>query len=260
MLENWDNAIVTDVAFAIYVAPNTGKAIHNNRAFHGFVINNKTTDTLLHFSDGTTIRTGPYEVYYFPKGSSYRVQQIVSGGCWAINFNLLEEIDQEPFSIRFRNHEAVLKIFKDAISAWAEGKDTCNAIVRKSIYDIIVKIKKECDREYMTSAKEALIKPAVDYVNKNFTKNDISVKNLADLCSISEAYLYRIFTKKFGISPKEYIINRRIEYAKNLLLSEQFSVSEVAQMCGYAEPCHFSREFSKRTETSPSEYIKASRK
>ena len=43
-------------------------------------------------------------------------------------------------------------------------------------------------------------------------------------------------------------------------LSEQFSISEIAEMCGYAEPCHFSREFSKRIGTSPKGYITESRK
>ncbi len=260
LLENWDNAVVTDISVAIYVAPKTGKAIHDNRAFHGLVMNNEKTDKIIHFSDGTAIHTGPYEVHYLPKGSSYRVQQIVPGGCWAINFNLLEEIDEKPFNINFRNHESILKNFKDATSAWGEKKDVCNAIIRKCIYDIIVKIIKEHSHNYIPSTKELLIKPAVDTINRDFTKNDLSVKDLADLCNISEAYFHRIFTAKFGVSPKEYIINRRIEYAKKLLLSEQFSVGEIAQMCGYFEPCHFSREFSKRVGISPNKYSTESTK
>lgn len=37
MLESWDNAIVTNIGLAIYVAPAAGKAIHRDRPFHGFV-------------------------------------------------------------------------------------------------------------------------------------------------------------------------------------------------------------------------------
>lgn len=256
LLENWDNAIVTDISIALYVAPHTGKAVHNDRAFHGFVINDANTNKIIHFSDGTAIRSGPYEVHYLPKNSNYRVQSISSGGCWAINFNLLEEIEEKPFNIMFRNHESILKNFKDATSAWKNKKNISNAIVRKCIYDIIINIRKEHGRNYIPSAKELLIKPAIDTINSDFTKNDLSVKDLADICGISEAYFHRIFTEKFGISPKEYIINRRIEYAKKLLLSKQFSVGEIAEMCGYSEPCHFSREFSKRTGVSPNKYIK----
>ena len=253
MLENWDNTIVTDINIAIYVAPGTGKVIHSNRLFHGFVINDGSADKIIHFSDGTAMRTGPNEVHYLPKSSDYRVESIVSGGCWAINFDLLEEIHEKPFHVKFRNHEAVLRIFKDAVAAWNEK----NVIfVRKSIYDIMLKIKKEQQRSYVPSEKERLIQPAVDMINRDFTKNDLSVNDLAELCGISEVYFRRIFTDKFSLSPKEYIIDLRIRHAKRLLESGQFSVSEIALMCGYFEPSHFSREFKKHCELSPAEYSK----
>ena len=76
------------------------------------------------------------------------------------------------------------------------------------------------------------------------------------MCNVSEAYFRRIFTEKYGISPKEYIINMRIDYAKQLLRSGQMSVSDTARACGYFEESHFSREFSKRVGVSPCEYKK----
>lgn len=253
MLENWDNAIVTDIHIAMHVAPNIGKAIHNNRPFHGFVINAATSDKIIHFSDGTSMPTGPNEVHYLPKGSSYRVEQIVSDGCWAINFDLLEEISEKPFNLKFRNPEAVLKIFKDAVVAWNEKQDIA---VRKSIYEIILHIKKEQHRSYLSSGKELLIQPAVDRIKQDFARNDLSVRDLAALCGISEAYFRRIFADKFSMGPKEYIIRLRMDYAKRLLESGQFATNEIALMCGYLEPCHFSREFSKYTGLSPGAYSK----
>ena len=67
-------------------------------------------------------------------------------------------------------------------------------------------------------------------------------------------YLRRLFCDRFGMGPKEYVIERRLSYAVRLLESGQFSVGEIAGMCGYAEPCHFSREFSRRYGMSPNEY------
>lgn len=257
MLENWDNAIVTDINVALYVAPGTGKAVHQNRPFHGFVLNDDTADKYYYFSDGTRLHARPNEVQYLPIGSTYRVEPIVTGGCWAINFSLLEDITEKPFHIRMRNPESALRIFKEATAAWKEQSDSCNSIIRKSIYDIIVRIKKEHGRSYLSSEKELLIKPAVDTISRDFTKNDLSVKDLSALCGISEAYFRRIFMDRYSLSPKEYIISLRMEYAKRLLQSTQFSVSEVAEMCGYFEPCHFSREFSKHTGVSPKMFAKA---
>jgi AraC-like DNA-binding protein len=76
------------------------------------------------------------------------------------------------------------------------------------------------------------------------------------MCGVSEVYFRKIFQDQFGVTPKEYLIRMRIEYAKSLLLSEQFTVSEIATLCGYSEPCHFSREFSKRVGVSPNQYTK----
>ena len=253
MLENWDNVIVTDINIAVYVAPNAGKAIHNNRPFHGFVINAATADKIIHFSDGTVMPTGPNEVHYLPKGSSYRVESIVSGGCWAINFDLLDEINEPPFNLRFRNHESILKDFKAAVAGWNEKKEIA---VRKSIYEIILHIKKEQHRSYVSSGKALLIQPAMDRIQQDFMKNDLSVRDLAALCGISEAYFRRIFTDKFSMGPKDYIIRLRMDHAKRLLESGQFTASEIALMCGYFEPCHFSREFSKYTGLSPGAYSK----
>lgn len=256
LLKDWNNAIVTDIALAMYVAPNTGKSVHNNRPFHGFVINNNTSNIIINFSDGTVLNCGPNEVHYLPKNSNYRIEKVVSGGCWAVNFNLLEDLNEKPFNIKFRNHEAILKCFKDATIAWKEKKNFCDAIIRKCIYDIIVKIDREKRHTYTPIKKQLLIKPAIDNIKRNFTENNLSIKDMAELCGISEVYFRRIFMDVYSITPKEYIINLRIDYAKHLLETEEFSVTEIATMCGYFEPCHFSREFKKHVGISPNEYAK----
>lgn len=254
MLEQWNEAIVTRIDIALYVAPGTGKAVHTDRPFHGFVINDGTAAKIIHFSDGTQLHNGAWEFHYLPKGSTYRVESINNGGCWAINFDLLEDIDELPFSLQFRNHESIVKIFKDATAAWKETSDSGNPAIRRAVYDLIVRIKEEQQRGYMPNEKERLIQPALELLAREYTRNDLSVQALSALCGISEAYFRRIFKEKFSVSPKEYIIALRMEYAKKLLQSKQIGVSEVAELCGYCEPCHFSRAFSGYTGISPKAY------
>lgn len=256
MIKNWDHAIITEIQLVTYVPPSTGKTVHTNRPFHGFVMNDSIADKLIHFSDGTVLHTGPNEVHYLPKCSSYRVEHITHGGCWAINFDLLEDMQEPPFNIKFRTQDSILKIFKEALDAWNDGN---HLLIRKNLYDLIFKLTKEQRRAYIPSRQELMIQPGVDAIHQNFTKNELSVSYLAGLCGISEVYFRRLFFEKFSVTPKEYITKLKMEHAKRLLESSQFAVSEIALMCGYAEPCHFSREFKRTFGLSPKEYTKASR-
>lgn len=252
---DWNNITITKIGLAIFVPPNTGTPIHNNRPYHGLVFNRKGKNAEYIFSNGFTLKVHENSLFYLPKGSSYKVITHTEGdGCFAINFDVLNNIDIEPFSVKIQNTEQIISNFKKSVDAFRKSSNHSNLTIMKNLYDIILLLKKEYEKGYTPNEKTALIKPALDMINANYYKNDLSVEELSGICGISVAYFRRIFTEKFGVSPKEYIINRRIAYAKKLLLSKQFSVSEVAEMCGYYEPCHFSREFSKRIGVSPNKY------
>ena len=109
----------------------------------------------------------------------------------------------------------------------------------------------ELQKKYIPTASDKLIAPAVGKINAEFLKNELTVAALAEECGITESYFRRLFTRKYGVSPKEYIIRLRMGYAKDLLSSGDVSITEAAEICGYAEVTHFSREFSKRVGVPP---------
>ena len=252
MNEQWKNIIITDISLAIYVPPNSGKHIHNNRPYHGLVLNDASSVKDYIFDDGRIMHTDQNTLFYLPKGSSYHVEKCTSGGCYAINFD--SEILDKPFSVSFRNTEAFLHNFKAACDAWKSKSEHARLLSMRALYDGIYQMQKEQKRQYISKTQVSLIAPAVEEMERAFTQNDLTVCELAAMCGISEVYFRRLFLNTFGISPKEYIIQKRIEYAKTLLSSKDFSVGEVGILCGYTEPCHFSREFSKRVGISPMQY------
>ena len=255
MFEDWNSLEITKIGLAIYVAPGTGSTVHTNRPLHGLVFNGIERMATYCFHDGFALKTYENSLFYLPKGSSYKVIPQRNGeGCWAINFDLAEEPEVAPFSLKIQNRQQILSDFKASVDAFLKSGTHRDLAIRKNLYDILLLLKKEQEKTYTTGKKALLIKPALDFMGANYTKNDLSVEKLSRLCGISVAYFRRIFTEKYGISPKEYIMNKKMEYAKKLLASKQFSVGEVAELCGYSEPCHFSREFSKRTGTSPIKY------
>lgn len=252
MNECWKNAIITEISVAVYVAPNTGKHIHKDRPFHGLVLNDQDCVRDYVFDDGYVMRTEGNTLFYLPKGSSYHVETHHIGGCYAINFD--SEMDDQPFCVPFRNTASLLHNFKMACEAWKSKSDHAYLLSMRALYDGIYQMQKEEQKQYTSGRHLSLISPAIQKIERSFAENDLSISHLATLCGISEVYFRRLFLNAFGISPMEFIIQKRIEYAKILLSSGDFSVSEVAELCGYSEPCHFSREFSKRVGISPKQY------
>ena len=249
----WESVVITEIGVAVYVAPNTGRHIHKDRPFHGFVLNDSDVVRDYCFDNGYVMRTEGNSLFYLPKGSSYSVEQIRHGGCYAINF--AADISDEPFCVSLRNADQLLHYFKAATDAW-KRKDECRIpIAMKALYDAIDKAWKEAYKQYVPKTHLSIIAPAVEVMNQRFTDNDLSVSYLASICGVSDVYFRRLFLNSFGVSPKEYMIQKRIDYAKILLKSGNFSVAEIATLCGYTESCHFSREFTKRVGIPPSKYF-----
>lgn len=250
----WESTIITEISVAVYVAPNMGRRVHKNRAFHGFVLNDSEAVNDYCFDNGYVMRTAGNSLFYLPKGASYHVEQIQNGGCYAINFDA--DISDEPFCVTLKKADQLRHNFKAAADAWKNNDSLRIALAMRALYDAVCKAQKEIHKQYVPKTKRLFIAPAVDVMNQRFTDNDLSVSYLAALCGISGVYFRKIFLNSFGVSPKEYMIQKRMDYAKNLLKSGDFSISEIATLCGYTESCHFSREFSKREGISPNQYGK----
>ena len=254
MNELWESTIIAEISAAVYVAPNMGRHIHRNRPFHGFVLNDSEVVRDYCFENGYIMRTAGNSLFYLPRGSSYHVEQIQNGGCYAINFDA--DISDEPFCVSLRNSDQLLHNFKAATEAWKGGDPVRVALAMRALYDAIYRAQAELHKQYLPKAQRLIITPAVEVMDRRFTDNNLSVSYLAALCGVSEVYFRKIFLNSFGVSPKEYMIQKRMDYAKNLLKSGDFSISEIATLCGYTESCHFSREFSKREGISPNQYGK----
>lgn len=251
MKKEWETVAITKVGLALHVPPEAGKLIHRNRALHGFILNLGGAKDYI-FATGQVLHTTASSLFYLPKHSSYEVVRLDTRACYAINFDA--PIADEPFCFDLRHTETVKKQFKQACDEWLIGAPTCHVSAMRALYTAIGVMLHEEEQAYMPNALYALIDPAVSAIDTDFCKGELTVEYLASLCGISSVYFRKIFASRFGMSPKEYIIRRRIDYACTLLRAGDFSVGEVALLCGYAEPCHFSREFTRLVGTSPSKW------
>ncbi len=240
-----------EIVLAVCVAKGTGQAVHNDRKSSGFVLNGENTHNKYIFSDGRVLDAKPNDLFFLPEGSSYSVKAVSPGECYCINFETVGETDIPPFSIKFRETDTLFRLFSESVSLWRAKSGAYVPILFRNVYDIIRRTCAELSREYLPGKTERLIGKAEEILQNGYCDPSLTVASLSRSCSLSEAYFRRIFSAKYGVSPKEYITKRRMEFAARLLLDDTFSVCEVAAMSGYPEACRFSREFKKAFGTSP---------
>ncbi len=257
-----DDVIVSKITIALFLQKGGGTPIHNNRPTHGLAFNIDCESTYT-FDTGEVLTCHSGEVIFLPKGSNYiaegssqDTQNPKEAGVYAINFLTTdaEEAPSKPFVIKARGIERITSLFSKASQAWYKKETGYKEECFSDLYQIIRLLKKEQGEYSQTQKSLAVLEPALEYINANYTKENIRIDFLAGLCKISEPYLRKLFMRTFSIPPATYIRNLRIRYAKELILTGDYTMTDVAFLSGFNDSAYFSREFKKATGVSPREY------
>lgn len=83
---------------------------------------------------------------------------------------------------------------------------------------------------------------AAKFIQQNFHRN-IKIEQVAQQVNISEKYLYRLFLKRFLMSPQKYLQYIRMEEAKHLVMETNLLVKEISISVGYSTQSAFSAAF-----------------
>lgn len=251
------NFIITKIENIIYVDKN--QYPEKVTAFCGNLPN---CELIYHISgkmsiyfNGKTEMCDDNTLRFLPKGENrgYTVTREENGDCIDIFFDTDKPISSEMFTIKLNNGTAAAPIFKKIFSLWVAKCDGYYFECISLLYKVFAMLQKQT---YLPEKQYKKIKPAIDYINENFTNGKLSVGKLSAICGISESALKKLFIKKFGVPPVRYIIQLKINYSCDLLRSGLYSVSRVSQICGYGNVYFFSRQFKENMGISPSEFIK----
>ncbi len=99
------------------------------------------------------------------------------------------------------------------------------------------------------------VNTSLDLIHSQYM-TDITIDKIANRLNIDRTYLYTLFKKKLGISPKQYLFNHRMSIAASLLRDQSSSVATVARSVGYSNMYIFSKMFKQHFGISPSQYAK----
>lgn len=91
------------------------------------------------------------------------------------------------------------------------------------------------------------------FIKRNSFKK-ISLKDAAQIVSLSPKYLSRVFKERTGMGFAEYKLGLKAEKAKNVLKETNDTIDQIADAMGYKNTESFTRIFKKITGSSPTEF------
>jgi AraC family transcriptional regulator len=91
---------------------------------------------------------------------------------------------------------------------------------------------------------------AKDMLSANLS-SDISLKVIAQQCSLSPDYFSRAFKASTGVTPHAWRQMQRVSRAKILLDTTLLPLAKIADVCGFSDQSHFTRVFSRHVGESP---------
>lgn len=108
-------------------------------------------------------------------------------------------------------------------------------------------------QEQLPVKPSSAIYPAVVYIH-NHPRENISMKDMANLCHLSSSYFSRLFNRETGENFVNYVNRQKIELAKEQLRGTRKSVAQIAGDVGYLNVSNFIAVFKRMEGVTPSIY------
>ncbi|USD66109.1 AraC family transcriptional regulator [Vibrio sp. SCSIO 43136] len=92
----------------------------------------------------------------------------------------------------------------------------------------------------------------LDYMLNNWSQN-ITLQDLAHLCSLDKYQVIRVFKQNFNITPHQFLLQKKTIMAK-CYLSQGKDIATVAFNCGFYDQSHLTRNFKLAFGVTPRQY------
>ncbi|MGN1059527.1 MAG: helix-turn-helix domain-containing protein, partial [Clostridia bacterium] len=208
-------------------------------------------------------------MYYYPIELENSLITAISGGKAVEASKILNTIYEENFVRRSLSGARISELIGEVYSSLNKVRQTYFKDEERMSYrlsDFTIRGFFEYARDFVFAACEnmkvyeenahnAQFKKMLEYINENYSRNDLSRDTLASAFGLTDiTYISKMFKRFMNENFSSYLERIRIEKACDLLDSHR-PVKEVAEAVGYLSDISFRRAFKKRMGMSPSEYI-----
>ena len=244
-MENiFDKLVVTEVCDVHTVHNPTGKssAITNRKSYG---ISFCREGKIIYTHNGRDVVEDNAHAVILPQGESYTLFCKEGGAFPVIEFFCDGALCDTIVSLHVANVSELISNYEKMLSLCLTGGNRLQVI--SLFYGIL--------HHVLVSSECLNLRPAMKYIEENFTDPSLNNSILASKCRISEVYFRRLFFEHYKTTPKQYIIDMRINRAKQLLSEGNNKIAAISENCGFSNPYHFCRTFKRQVGVTPTEYM-----
>ena len=202
-----------------------------------------TTDTLRKF----TVKKG--DVLYLAEGQRYIIDVKTDDYEFIVVDFYLNTKEKLKSDVISTSNVELKSLFEKALRIYDKDssvKESKMVSIANEIYATLLE-----EKDYSSSKEKEYVKKATEYVKNNYDRSDLSSKEIANYCNISEVHLRRLFKKILNISPLKYVNELRFNEAEKLLSFSETPISKIAETTGFNDVYYFSKAYKKRFGYAP---------
>ncbi len=163
----------------------------------------------------------------------------------------------EPISLTLENTDAAL--FRQYCQGCVDTYDGKKYMYEKQLGNLVENLCIEIVRRKQNNigiiTAYSAVKKAIIHVKENYT-GTITLKDVATLTGLSEAYFSHLFASATGIGFSSYVRKIRLDTAADLIKSTDLSFKEICYLSGFKNTNYFTDSFRKEFGLSPGAYRK----
>ena len=222
-----------------------------------------TDGTLAYETQGKIVKIRQGEVVYIAKGSVDKSQAADGDAVsyLAVNFNFAPACSggKLPFqtACSVRHPYRYEKLFRNALAEYSLHLPGSQMICSGILCQIIGLLCNDLSFDRVNDKTAKKMELALDYFNRNFSRADLKISELAAVTDMSEKHFRRLFSELYQKKPHEFLRELRLNQAELLLLNTEKEISDIADLCGFSDVYSFSHCFKQHFGASPRQYREA---
>ena len=119
--------------------------------------------------------------------------------------------------------------------------------------------KELCNKLIEKGKKTPIVIEVQKYIDRNYSKDTISITEVADKVGISQTYLTKLLKKELGMTFIDYLTLVRIKNSIILMKDPSIKICEISELVGYSTQHYCSNVFKKFIGVAPLDYKRGSK-